>query len=211
MPQIIAWQCAKTQKVFTEKEDYSKHLRRLAAANRKAKQYADLKSSFYTWLAAEKENIFSVNDIAPWVILHQRKLMDAANALHIYSFNDKFFDDDEYTQFFTADMRYSSSVSNSHSCPHNGVQNWGGDVKLKDGSPAPRGYPGWSGRIGGTLKRNKGRMSSYPATNILKLIGLHTGTGGGGNNSWGYDCRIYLADWPGLSNQLVFDKLQSGK
>jgi len=212
MPQIIAWQCANTKKVFVEKDDYTKHLRKLANERRKDKRYADLKTNFYNWLTAEKENIHSVTEIASWVLLNQKKLMDASNALKIGTFtNDKYFDDDEFIKFMLVDMRYSQSVSNTHSCPHNGVQNWRGDTKLKDGTPAPNGYPGWAGNIKGALSRNKNRMGSYPYDNILKLIRLHTGTGGGGNESWGYDCKIFLADWPGLSNQVLFDKLKGVK
>ena len=50
----------------------------------------------------------------------------------------------EFTKF---DLRWSDEVSNSHSCPVGGVENWGGRVKMPDGTDAPRGYPGWTGRV----------------------------------------------------------------
>ena len=210
MPQIIAWQSSYTKEVFTEKSKYELHNRRQAAARRARNKDLLERKAFSDWLAAEKENICSVDEIAPWILLNQRKLMDMSNKYGYFSFNDKFFNDDEFTEIEIYQANYSKSVSNTHSCPHNGVTNWRGDTKLADGTPAPNGYPGWSANIKGSLARNKSRMGAYPYGGVLKLIKLHTGTGGGGNN-WRYDCKIFLADWPGLSTQLVVNKLTTGK
>jgi hypothetical protein len=92
-------------------------------------------------------------------------------------------------------VTYSESVSNSHNRPHNGVTNWGGRETLKDGTPAPRGYPGFSGRI-------EFQTSHEPfsfASNIMEGTRIHTGSGGGGgNNTYRYDVKFFLDDWPGL-------------
>lgn len=211
MPQIIAWQSSYTNEVFTEKSKYEAHNRRRAAARRARNKELLEKKTFADWLAEEKENICTVDEIAPWILLNQRKLMDTANKYGYFSFNDKFFDDDNFTAIEIYQANYSNSVSNTHSCPHNGVTNWGGRNKMPDGSAAPRGYPGWSANIKGALARSKSRMGAYPYDGIMKLIKLHTGTGGGGNNDWRYDCKIFLADWPGLSTQLIVNKLKTGK
>lgn len=74
------------------------------------------------------------------------------------------------------DVGWSDSVSNTHSCPHNGVTNWGGRVE-----GAPRGYPGWCGRIWVRYKREP-QWGSDP----LCVVRVFSGTGGFGgyNGPW---------------------------
>ena len=76
---------------------------------------------------------------------------------------------------FHWDMRYSSCVSNSHSHPHNGVRNWGGQ---KEG--APRGYPGFDGRV---WIRYAKPCDFGNANEPLSQKRLYTGTGGAGSYS----------------------------
>jgi len=52
-------------------------------------------------------------------------------------------------------------------------------------------------------------MGSYPYDSIGKFVGLKTGSGGGGNEDWGYDVSIFLDDWPGLNQQwadMIFEQ-----
>ena len=144
--------------------------------------------------------------IGPWVLANQKKLMIACNAFKLHSWDrDRFhIDTDEFTKFDIS-VKYSSHVTNSHSCPKGGVQNW----CAKDPSK-PTGYPGWSGRISGVLVRSKKNMSSYPYSNICKLLDLHTGTGGGGNAEWGYDLKIFADDWPVMAQSVTFARLANG-
>jgi hypothetical protein len=50
-------------------------------------------------------------------------------------------------------------------------------------------------------------MHSYPYSNILALLKIRTGSGGGGNDDWSSDVKIFLADWPILAESLTFNKL----
>lgn len=112
----------------------------------------------------------------------------------------------------THSMRWSDSVSNSHSCPHNGVTNWGGRVE-----GAPRGYPGWTGRVDWIVEWPKEFDGIYLGSDLFSRGTFctgrqraHTGTGGGGGghfnkefNTWcqspGYSFDIFAADWPGMA------------
>lgn len=112
----------------------------------------------------------------------------------------------------THNMRWSDSVSNSHSCPHNGVTNWGGRVK-----GAPHGYPGWTGRVDWIVEWPKEFDGIYLGSDLFSRGTFcsgrqraHTGTGGGGGghfnkefNTWcqssGYSFDIFAADWPGMA------------
>lgn len=201
MPQITAWKCPKTSKIFEYETDYKKHLRRLAADSRETKRRQTIIDNIYGWIANEKENIYSVGEIAPWLLKNQKYLMEAANALHLYSFNDKFYDTDEFTKIELV-VKWSNDVSNSHNCPKGGVTNWG----VRD-KTLPTGYPGWTGKVSGCLKRLSKHKGSYPYDGILKLVGIHTTSGGGGNESWGFGTELFLADWPGLEQQRMVDIL----
>lgn len=115
------------------------------------------------------------------------------------------------------EVQYSENVSNSHSCPHNGVQNFSGDKNK------PRSYPGLSGRI---WYRFSDRVSGF-SSNIIERALVHTGTGGGGSyggpytnaDSATYKCRcaglkvdelqifsmdvkIFLDDFPAVKNNI---------
>lgn len=209
---ITVNKCPYTGELFESDKKYASHMsamRRQRAADRAEKKKHD---DFENWLAIEKEKIIHVEMIAPWILENQRDLMDFRNAgiTPIFGFSNfdrrQFYRTDEFIKLELISLRYSHSVSNSHSCPYNGTTNWGG--RNKD---APRGYPGWTGRVNGNCKRASNHSHKYPFSDILNIVGVHTGTGGGGNDDWGYHVDIFLADWPGLSQQLMFEKLKGEK
>ena len=108
-------------------------------------------------------------------------------------------------------LRYSESVSNSHSSPIVGVQNWGGYPYL------PRGYPGLQGRIWIRCDESAIGDFRYRGSDLISGTSTHTGTGGGGSYSgpwrnndsvdfssvlYSWDYRIYLDDWPGVKSHI---------
>lgn len=126
---------------------------------------------------------------------------------------------------FAWNVGYSKNVSNSHDSPVNGVCNWGGREVLPDGSPAPRGYPGFSGRV--WIRINK-RISGFASSHVSRSF-THPGTGGFGsyngpwnavatayyanfrNNSlstsdepmmFSWDYRFYVSDFPAIANHV---------
>ena len=87
------------------------------------------------------------------------------------------------------DITYSDCVSNSHSCPRNGVQNW---WQSKD---KPLGYPGWWGLIEFDIIDNRYSIG----TRLFKGTRIHLGTGGSSNCiKYSYDVKLFEDDWPGL-------------
>ena len=206
MMKIEVYKCKYTGKLFEleDRADYLKHTRKAREKRKAEQELARIRKEFKDWFAAEKEKIVHVDMIVPWVMSNQKYLMKAWNSFQEAKnsiFRDDFYDTDEFTSM-TMDFRYSDFVSNSHSCPRNGVQNWGGDKKLPDGSLAPTGYPGWSGNFESTLKRDKKHNSSYPTGAFMRWLDIQVGSGGGGNEHTGYDFKIFLADWPGLQVQV---------
>jgi len=205
---IQVYKCRFTGAIFDFKDrnKYIKHLKDVRADMKAKRRDENIRLKFDKWLAKEKENIVHVDMIVPWILENQKYLMNAVNAIYRPTKYDKFYSAiDEITQLTTTFV-YNKEISNSHSCPHNGVTNWGGRIKN-----APRGYPGWSGYVNGVLKRDEKHMSSYPISSLFKLIRIHTGSGGGGNKNWGFHAEVFLADWPGLEQELTINKLKYNK
>jgi hypothetical protein len=197
--------CPFTGKLFDESKigEYIWHLKVTRDAMREERELKRIKDTFKDWLKAEKKKIIHPDQIPEWFLANQQYLMDAHNAgcrsTHYHGFGrDKFYSTDKFTKVvWERAPVYSANVSNTHSCPDNGKQNF--DGKLPG---VPTGYPGWTGYIKGSLSRNKKHCGQYPYSELLNLVGIKTGSGGGGNENWGYDFRLWLADWPGLKEEV---------
>lgn len=201
--------CRFTGKLFEDDKEYANHMQRLRREHKAIREAKAIKNDFAAWLAAEKDKLRSTSEICPWLLENQIYLMKSCNALGIHSWcRDKFYPEtDRFTEIrFEREPTFSRLVSNSHSCPKDGVTNWGGQDHN-----APCGYPGWNGYVKGKLTRSKKHMSSYPYSAIFKLVDIHTGSGGGGNEHWGYDIKIFAADWPTLAEEETYKRLMTAK
>jgi hypothetical protein len=198
-----AYICPWTNDLFSTKRGYVSHLKRLREdrMHRRAKQIRFQRKLEDMW------NQPDFDAIIKWIHLHPEVFWENAKRRGWGSDSPKW---DKIRDSFTITIQhlslsYSDRISNSHNCPHNGVTNWGGDKKLKDGTPAPKGYPGFSGRI--TFKTSHEPFSF--ASNILEGTRIHTGSGGGGgDNVYSYDVKFFLDDWPGIANRIRAEKEQ---
>jgi hypothetical protein len=114
-------------------------------------------------------------------------------------------------------LRWHDDVSNSHSCPHDGVTNWGGRNKMPDGSDAPVGYPGWQGSIDWIVEWPKEFDGVYLGSDLFSRGTFctgrqraNTGSGSGAGthfnkefNTWcqrpQYGFSLFASDWPGMA------------
>lgn len=207
---IQAYKCKVTGKVFETKDraKYILHLKKVREKQKEDRLHKRIREEFNIWLANERNNIFDIIDIPDWFLKNQRYIMDATNAITFRNSKDyeKFQPTDTFCDISFRYAIYSPLTSNSHTCPDNGVTNW-----CERDKDAPIGYPGWNINIGGTLKRLLKHNDSYPYSKALNLVGIKTGTGGGGNEHWGYEASIFVEDWPGLGQGLVMNKLRGVK
>jgi len=193
---IQARKCPFTGTVFEEKDrmNYVTHLQELRSIMRASREQKRIKDTWTEWLYAEKLKITRPEQIPAWFLANQKTIMYACNAVegtHRW-FDDNFVPEDVFTKLNFSEPKFSECVSNTHNCPASGVTNF----MCKD--DLPRGYVGWTSYVNGTLVRPKKHDGSYPYSGALKMVGLHTGSGGGGNKNFGYDIKIFLDDWPGL-------------
>lgn len=198
---IQARKCPFTGKIFTEDKigAYIWHLKETRDKMRAERKSKRIKDSFWNWLREEKLKLTHPDMIPQWLLDNQQTIMDAYTAgcrpKYTRAFeHDKFVKGDIFTKIsWERSPVFSDVTSNSHSCPDDGEENW-----CSRDSSIPGGYPGWSGHVNGSLKRPPKKDYSYPYGQFLNLVGIKTGSGGGGNENWSYDFKLFLSDWPGL-------------
>jgi len=115
---------------------------------------------------------------------------------------------------FSWQISYDQKVRNTHNCPINGETNWGNEKPN-----APKGYPGWSGRVWI-------RYVKYPdsfGSDTFESSLTYPGTGGGGEydgpfkrKDGGYICswdyHFFSDDWPLINDGLMMlDILENNK
>lgn len=228
MAQITAWLSETDNKVFTDKAKYQSHLRKLAR-HRLAQRKLTTKAAEVDAIWAEMyEREQSLEDWFQMVIDNQHLFWAEAAAgdprnwdrvgkpLH-HGKNAPIMPAPKLLEFTKINMHWEDWVSNSHSCPHNGVTNWGLKDVFEDGTPKPTGYPGWCGHIKWLVEWPKEFDGIYLGSKLFSRGVFRTGrqranTGSGGGSGMhfnkkyqthcqepGYEFRLYAADWPGLA------------
>jgi hypothetical protein len=224
MSQVLVWKCDADGKLFEDKSKYTAHLRKLARhrnAQRKLTIAEEAKDALWAELYEREQ---SIDDWMQMVIDNQHLFWAEAALGDPYDWQHvgkklgrgKNAGNMPLPKVLkiTHSLRWNDMVSNSHSCPHDGITCWSSH-EAKDGRP--RGYPGWTGHIDWLVEWPKEFDGMYLGSDLFSKGTFrsgrqraHTGTGGGGGghfnkefNTWcqrpGYDFRIYASDWPGLA------------
>ena len=236
MSQILVWKCDETGKLFEDQTKYKSHLRKLARERnlkRKLSVAEALADQKWSELYECEQSIEQWRDM---VIANQDMFWAEAAKAEAYDWervgkmsgrgkNAVPCPIPELLEFTEFSVRWNPTVSNSHSCPHNGVTNWAPSWN-KD-KTVPTSYPGWSGRVEWIVRWPKEWDGWYLGSDLFKgrRSRAYTGTGGGGGmryskkhecdvQSFGYDFRLFAADWPGLARYIAkqqFVEVLAGK
>lgn len=193
-----AYQCPWTDKVFATKAAYRKHLSEL----RENRMHKRARENIRNRKLDDLINQTSFEDIVNWIETNPEFFFDGAIKFGHSGWATRraHLREDFWIKITYLDLRWSDSVSNSHSCPRGGVTCWSSH-EAKDGRP--RGYPGWHGRIEFQISHDLGFGSD-----VFRSTGIHTGTGGGGgNNCFGFDVKFFASDWPGVRGVAIGNKL----
>jgi hypothetical protein len=184
-----AYQCPWTNKIYATKKSYVSHLKTL----RETRMHTRARNIIRKKLKQELWNQSSFNDVIKWISLHP-DFMYTENLKRAWSSDIetlKKLRDNFGVEITYLDLYWKDSCHNTHECPHNGVTNWGGRTLLKDGTPAPRGHPGWYGRI--EFKSN----TSFFKYDTMRSLRIFTGSGSGiSGNRYGYSVTFFADDWP---------------
>lgn len=182
-----AFQCPWTDKVYGDKRSYLKHLKELRESRMHARARALRRQRIFEEFTMQPD----LDHIIKWIELHPEFFFDSAITAGRDRWGDRRakFRDDFSIKILYFDLRWGNNISNSHSCPRDGVTNWGHHIDDR-----PRGYPGWQGEIEYQLSHDIGSF-----TDVFKRSGIHTGSGGGrGNFKCAYDVKLFADDWPGM-------------
>jgi len=186
MSQVLVWKSDADGKLFEDKGKYTAHLRTLAAARRAEKKVEQMEAEREQFLdkmgqvkSLDELNQF-IKDNWEWFWANGAKsgfyLWDrkgaAAPPFH------------EFHSVFIHELKWSEKMSNSHSCPRKGVENF--DTRSVYNKGKPTGYPGWRGRINIHVKPPMSKHKKDPymhdgwGSSYFDKTIINTGGGGGG-------------------------------
>lgn len=186
-----AYRCPFTGTIIQTKRSYVKHLKSL----RQDRMWKKARARKFRLRLEDLWNQPDFESVVKWVTVNSDVFwqLGLQNGFHTDQTRWKKIRDDFQIEITSLKLAWDESVSNTHSFPHNGETNWGGNKP-----DVPRGYPGWRGRIEFRTSHDYPSFSS----NLLKGSRIHIGTGGGSDNlTFSYDVKLFDADWPVLSKR----------
>lgn len=183
MAKIVAYECKHCKTLHRNVEDYQKCLNKCLRDDKKAKE----------------KSIERKNKITDY---HSCRLK-ATSIQHfidlVFEMYNKYHKVKLVEMYIERGLHWNIQVSNTHTRPINGVENWGG----KDDKP--KGYPGWTCNIHFTFEKDE---SGFQSEKIKAFPGFNP-SGGGSANSSGkkgyhlqYSCYFYLEDFPLIENDI---------
>lgn len=185
--EIVMYKCPHTGKIFEDKSKFEKHVSKIE------KEVED-KKAISSLLKTRDEARLTATSIKDF----EQKMFEKVNELNKGN-KDRLL----FLEF--SNLRFSEFVSNTHSNPIDGVQNWG----RKSGIPI--GYKGWYGRI--TLiyseERNTGEFRDRVEGLVRSFPGYNSGSGGYNGNEYAgikgyvlsYSASFFLSDFPLIEEQ----------
>lgn len=201
MPLVLGWYCEHTEKMFKEKDKYLTHLKKQAKERYEQRKKARFSKSRDEYITEMCKVVKTIPELEQFI----RDNWDWFSYNGYYNNVLKWGGNNVKEEFtypklisITIAVKKKDEVSNSHYCPKDGVTNWGGNVVMPDGSPAPRNYPGWYGSIRFVIEKSSYGSACFDETCI------NTGSGSGGRNSKGdstyqYECFLFESDFPAMT------------
>lgn len=205
---IQAYKSDADGKLFEDKKKYQLHLRKLASARLAEKKVAQME--------AEREQFhIKMGQVKSIAELNQF-IKDNWNWFWANGAKDDFYKWSsnkgnaapfhEYVDVSVVEVYWKENLSNSHSGPRKGVQNF--DTRADYNKGKPTGYPGWQARINIKVKPPMSKHKKDPymhdgfGSSYFNDTIINTGSGGGGGKhkneyvSYSYDVKLFAADFP---------------
>lgn len=199
MPQVSAWKCPRSNKLFLTKKKYLAYLKKTARKELDERIYRKKINGIKSQFAEMRETCSTATEIEEWIKAHADLFWYWAYEREVGRFGCDYIKKPKTPPVFSSiSIRgtFQERCSNTHSCPLNGVTNW----ECEDDKPS--GYPGFYGRITFCIEPDSPGFGG----DIFKGTGINTGSGGGRNKSLSYDVTLFLDDWPALANRVTKER-----
>lgn len=204
MSQILAWKCDHDGKIFESKEKYTKHLRKLAGQRAQQRKIDQMNKDRDSFLKRMGDTVTSIKELEEFITENWDWFFANGMKHNLWMGGAKPTTKHTLVKIKFENMRWSDSVSNTHSYPRNGgVQNWA--QHNPDNAHLPKGYPGWVGDIcftvhAGFSDHKVPRPYSGYGADYFKNTIINTGGGIGGTDC-DYDMKLFAADFPAMAEE----------
>lgn len=202
---VQVYKCRFTKNIFEDRKKFRLHLKKLRKQQKEKRALNNMYKNRDRIFREMRESVKSIKELEQYI---RDNWIEFCRNMNLYESTQwgglRVLPEDKFPSLrnIKIDVVYSNLVSNSHSCPFDGITNWHRDKNL------PVGYPGWTGRIEYEMDFGGQKNKISFGSGLFIKSGINTGTGGGGREKYSYDVRIYAADWPGLAQQISFNILK---
>lgn len=201
---IQAYKSDADGKIFEDKKKYQAHLRKLAAVRRLAAKQKKLEQEFDAIMNTMGQ-VKSIDELTQFIKDNWQLFWHNGSKHQLWRMDkNKTPEFHEYVDVSLDGMCWGEKVSNSHSRPRGGVENW--DTRADYNKGKPTGYSGWTGRITIKVKppmykyKGKEYMEDGWGGDYFNNTTINTGSGGGGNGDdckqYSYSVKLFAADFP---------------
>jgi hypothetical protein len=203
MSQVLVWKSDADGKIFEDKTEYTKHLRWLARQRNQARKITQMEADRESFIKRMGATVTSIKELEEFIADNWQWFFANGMKHKLWMSDPKPKNKHTLVSVRFENMRWSDSVSNTHSCPRDGVQNWDQRRNREAGKNIPEGYPGWAGHIyftvnAGTTAHKVPRECDGYGSDYFKDTGINTGTGSGGSTCQ-YDMKLFASDFPAMA------------
>ena len=193
-------------KLFEDKKKYQAHLRKLARERNAKRKVAKMEAEREAFMVLMGQ-VKSIDELNQFIKDNWKWFWaNGAQREHFMWGRKGSPDFHEYVDVTITNVCWGEKISNSHSRPRKGVENFSNNVNK------PTGYPGWVGRITIKVKppmykyRGKEYMNDGWGSSYFERTIINTGSGGGGGGKdckeYSYDVKLFAADFPVMYEQV---------
>lgn len=189
MPQIVAWECPRTGKLFKEKDQYQKYIRALARQERARKAEEQRKANKAEFFKNMRLTCRTAGDVEEFIkanwIHFVNHAMDVDHAHFLTRRKQK--------QVNVLDVKLTLGKYGKCSCSHSAPI--GKPTNFMSKPNIPTHYWGYKGRL---EFKYDAELSFFPS-HMFEGTGINCGSGSGGGRSYSCEVTLFGDDWPTMS------------